>query len=53
MLTNQGVYELDLGLTCTELIEVAGGLRGEEVKAVIPGGSSAPILTPYEIGYTA
>ena len=26
-----GVYELELGLTCTELIEVAGGLRGEEV----------------------
>ncbi len=44
-----GVYELELGLTCTELIEVAGGLRGEEVKAVIPGGSSAPILTHYEL----
>ncbi|MCY4554500.1 MAG: SLBB domain-containing protein, partial [Candidatus Poribacteria bacterium] len=44
-----GVYELDLGLTCSELIEVAGGLRGEEVKAVIPGGSSAPILTHYEL----
>ena len=44
-----GVYELELGLTCRELIEVAGGLRGEEVKAVIPGGSSAPILTHYEL----
>lgn len=44
-----GVYELELGLTCSELIEVAGGLRGEEVKAVIPGGSSAPILTHYEL----
>ena len=44
-----GVYELDLGLTAEELIEVAGGVRGERVKAVIPGGSSAPILTHYEL----
>ena len=36
-------------MTCSELIEVAGGLRGKEVKAVIPGGSSAPILTHYEL----
>lgn len=44
-----GVYELELGLTCAELIQVAGGVRGKEVKAVIPGGSSAPILTRYEL----
>ncbi len=45
-----GVYELELGLTCRELIEVAGGVRGgNRLKAVIPGGSSAPVLTHYEI----
>ena len=45
-----GVYELELGLTCNELIEVAGGIRGgNRVKALIPGGSSAPVLTHYEL----
>lgn len=45
-----GVYELDLGLTCQELIEMAGGVRnGHKLKAVIPGGASAAILTPDEL----
>ena len=44
-----GVYELELGLTCSELIDVAGGVKGDRIKAVIPGGSSAPILTDYEL----
>lgn len=44
-----GVYEVEMGLTANELIEMAGGVRGgNKVKAVIPGGSSAPVLTPYE-----
>jgi len=46
---NPGVYELELGLTCNELIDVAGGVKGDRIKAVIPGGSSAPILTDYEL----
>jgi len=45
-----GVYEVEMGLTVNELIELAGGVRGgNRVKAVIPGGSSAPVLTPYEL----
>ncbi len=46
-----GVYELPLGTNLKEMIyEHAGGLpEGRELKGVIPGGSSAPILTPDEI----
>ena len=47
-----GVYELPNGLTLREIIyDVAGGMRSEDrpLKAVIPGGSSCPILTPDEI----
>jgi len=41
-----GVYELPTGILLTELIEnYAGGVRGnKKIKAVIPGGSSTPIL---------
>src|SRR5690625_1039527 len=41
-----GVYELPSGVPVLELIEeVAGGMRnGKKLKAVIPGGSSTPIL---------
>lgn len=47
-----GVYELPNGLTLRELIyDVAGGMRSTErpLKAVIPGGSSCPILLPNEL----
>ncbi len=47
-----GVYELPGGLTLKEIIyDVAGGMRNPErkLKAVIPGGSSCPILTPEDI----
>jgi len=46
-----GNYERPLGVTLRELIyEVAGGIAGgRELKAVIPGGSSVPVLTPAEI----
>ena len=43
-----GNYELPLGaVTFRELIdELGGGIRdGRKIKAFIPGGSSAPILT--------
>ncbi len=46
-----GVYELPMGTSLREIIEVhAGGmLPGRKLKAVIPGGSSVPILTAAEI----
>ena len=40
-----GNYELPLGISFKEVIEVAGGiLDGKELKAVIPGGSSTKVL---------
>jgi NADH-quinone oxidoreductase subunit F len=46
-----GNYELDLGTPMRELIyEHAGGIAdGRELKAVIPGGSSVPALTPDQL----
>jgi NADH-quinone oxidoreductase subunit F len=46
-----GNYERELGVTLRELIyDVAGGIPdGRELKAVIPGGSSVPVLTPDQI----
>lgn len=46
-----GVYEFPMGTTLRELIyEHAGGIRGgRELKAVIPGGLSTPVLTPDKI----
>ena len=44
-----GNYEVPLGTPFAELLEMAGGMRdGKKLKAVIPGGSSAPVL-PAEI----
>ncbi|MCB9178143.1 MAG: NADH-quinone oxidoreductase subunit NuoF [Flavobacteriales bacterium] len=46
-----GVYEIDLGITCDEFInsdEYCGGVDGRAFKAVVPGGSSVPIV-PYEL----
>jgi NADH-quinone oxidoreductase subunit F len=39
-----GNYEVPLGLPFAKLLELAGGTRGGALKAVIPGGSSAPVL---------
>ena len=40
-----GNYEVPLGTPFAALLEMAGGVRaGHELKAVIPGGSSAPVL---------
>jgi NADH-quinone oxidoreductase subunit F len=46
-----GNYELVLGTTMRELIyDVAGGVPdGRALKAIIPGGSSVPVLTPDQI----
>lgn len=45
-----GVYEEELGIPIMELIEDrCGGVRGgKKIKAVIPGGSSTPVLTPEQ-----
>jgi NADH-quinone oxidoreductase subunit F len=44
-----GNYEVRMGIPFTELLEMAGGVRdGHQLKAVIPGGSSVPVL-PAEI----
>jgi NADH-quinone oxidoreductase subunit F len=45
-----GVYELPLGFALARLInEVCGGItNGKKLKAVIPGGSSSPVLKAEE-----
>jgi len=44
-----GNYEVPLGTPFAELLQIAGGMRGgRKLKAVIPGGSSSPVL-PAEI----
>ncbi|MBW4028661.1 NADH-quinone oxidoreductase subunit NuoF [Acidipila rosea] len=46
-----GVYELPMGFNLKRAIyEVAGGIPGgKKLKAVVPGGSSTPVLLPEEI----
>jgi len=46
-----GVYEFPMGINLKELVEVhCGGVpAGRKLKAVIPGGASAPMLTADEI----
>nr|WP_253207077.1 NADH-quinone oxidoreductase subunit NuoF [Verticiella sp. GG226] len=40
-----GNFEVPLGTPFSKLLELAGGVRGgRKLKAVIPGGSSAPVL---------
>ncbi len=42
---NPGNFEICLGTPFSELLELAGGVRGgRKLKAVIPGGSSMPVL---------
>ena len=50
-IANPGNYELELGTPMRELIyDWAGGIAdGRELKAVIPGGSSVPALSPDQI----
>ncbi len=43
-----GNYEVRLGTPFATLLEMAGGMRGgRKLKAVIPGGSSAPVLPAH------
>ena len=39
-----GNYEVEMGTPLLELLEIAGGVTGGSLKAVVPGGSSVPIL---------
>lgn len=45
-----GVYEVQMGTPIRELVFEHGGgiLNGRQCKAIIPGGSSAPVLTAEE-----
>jgi NADH-quinone oxidoreductase subunit F len=45
-LNKPGNFEISMGTPFKDLLEMAGGVRdGHKLKAVIPGGSSVPILT--------
>jgi NADH-quinone oxidoreductase subunit F len=45
-----GNYELPLGIPFKDLLEIAGGMRGgRALKAVIPGGSSVPVMPAEKI----
>ena len=44
-----GNYEVPMGTPFSTLLELAGGVRGGNLKAVIPGGSSAPVLPAHII----
>lgn len=48
-----GVYEVPLGFPMQKMIyEVCGGIRGgKKLKAVIPGGSSSPVLKAEECDF--
>ncbi|WP_161889126.1 NADH-quinone oxidoreductase subunit NuoF [Pontibacter russatus] len=56
-INNPGVYEIELGVPVEEFIysdEYCGGIwKGRELKAVVPGGSSVPILPKNLILKTA
>jgi NADH-quinone oxidoreductase subunit F len=51
MVEKPGIYELPIGTSLKDIINVhAGGMKkGKKLKAVIPGGMSAPILKANEI----
>ncbi|MBK7212271.1 MAG: NADH-quinone oxidoreductase subunit NuoF [Bacteroidales bacterium] len=56
-INNPGVYEIELGLPVEEFLysaEYCGGIKnGKELKAVIPGGSSVPVLPASLVCRTA
>jgi len=51
MIKNPGIYELPVGTSLKDIIfKHAGGMKpGKKLKAVIPGGMSAPVLRADEI----
>src|SRR6266849_5516369 len=50
-LNRPGVYELPMGYNLKKMIHEVGGSipDGRNLKAVVPGGSSTPVLVPEEI----
>ena len=50
-----GVYEAPMSVSLRELVEVraGGALEGRRLKAVIPGGSSVPLLLPDQLDVAA
>ena len=47
---NPGNFEVPMGTSFKDLLALAGGVRdGHQLKAVIPGGSSVPVLTGEEM----
>ena len=51
---NGGNYELPLGISLREVIyDIGGGIpNGRKLKAIIPGGSSTPVLTADQVDVT-
>jgi NADH-quinone oxidoreductase subunit F len=48
--TKPGNYEVPYAMPLADILELAGGIpRGRKLKAVIPGGASAPLLTDAEV----
>jgi NADH-quinone oxidoreductase subunit F len=48
-----GQYEAPLGVTMSQLLDLAGGIRpGHQLKFFTPGGSSTPILTAEHLDTT-
>jgi NADH-quinone oxidoreductase subunit F len=49
-ISRPGVYEVPLGMNLLKIInEIGGGVwKGLKLKAVVPGGSSSPLLKPEE-----
>ncbi len=47
----RGVYELPMGISMRELLfDHCGGMRnGRKLKAIVPGGSSVPVLTADQV----
>ncbi|MDP9222899.1 MAG: SLBB domain-containing protein, partial [Actinomycetota bacterium] len=45
-----GNYEVPLGTSLADLLELGGGMRPDhKLKAIIPGGASAPLLTTTDV----
>jgi NADH-quinone oxidoreductase subunit F len=42
-------YEVPLGTSMGDVLELAGGMRNAPLKAIIPGGASAPLLTSVDV----
>jgi NADH-quinone oxidoreductase subunit F len=49
-INSPGNYEVPLGTSLADLLALGGGMRsGAELKAIIPGGASAPLLTNTDV----